>query len=65
MREDNQDGESLAGLSLKDFEDRWWNRLVQTGVLKKDGPKLPSVKPNYATHFDEWIYFLLLRVTMW
>ncbi|XP_029599133.1 uncharacterized protein C8orf76-like [Salmo trutta] len=44
MREDNQDGESLAGLSLKDFEDRWWNRLVQTGVLKKDGPKLPSVK---------------------
>lgn len=36
MREDNQDGESLAGLSLKDFEDRWWNRLVQTGVLKKD-----------------------------
>ncbi|NP_001134945.1 CH076 protein [Salmo salar] len=46
MREDNQDGESLAGLSLKDFEDRWWNRLVQTGVLKKDGPKLPSVKPN-------------------
>uniref|UniRef100_A0A4W5K914 Zgc:101716 n=1 Tax=Hucho hucho TaxID=62062 RepID=A0A4W5K914_9TELE len=30
MREDNQDGESLAGLSLKDFEDRWWNRLVQT-----------------------------------
>ncbi|KAM9404167.1 uncharacterized protein C8orf76 homolog isoform 2-T2 [Salvelinus alpinus] len=44
MREDNQDGESLAGLSLKDFEDRWWNRLVQTGVLKEDGPKLPSVK---------------------
>jgi hypothetical protein len=40
MREDNQDGESLAGLSLKDFEDRWWNRLVQTGVLKEDGPKI-------------------------
>ncbi|XP_071000478.1 uncharacterized protein C8orf76-like [Oncorhynchus clarkii lewisi] len=46
MREDNQDGESSAGLSLKDFEDRWWNRLVQTGVLKEDGPKIPSVKTN-------------------
>ncbi|KAL6462279.1 hypothetical protein MHYP_G00287010 [Metynnis hypsauchen] len=27
MREENQDGESLAGLSIKNFEERWWNKL--------------------------------------
>ncbi|KAI4891111.1 hypothetical protein NFI96_032866 [Prochilodus magdalenae] len=27
MREENQDGESLSGLSIKDFEERWWNKL--------------------------------------
>lgn len=27
MREENQDGESLSGLYIKDFDDRWWNKL--------------------------------------
>ncbi|TRY82738.1 hypothetical protein DNTS_005495 [Danionella cerebrum] len=27
MREENQDGESLLGLSIKDFDERWWNKL--------------------------------------
>lgn len=27
MREENQDGESLSGLHIKDFDDRWWNKL--------------------------------------
>ncbi|XP_066499216.1 uncharacterized protein C8orf76 [Hoplias malabaricus] len=27
MREENQDGESLSGFSIKDFEERWWNKL--------------------------------------
>ena len=36
MREENQDGESLDNISLKNFEDRWWNRLLQTGLLGPD-----------------------------
>ncbi|KAM6968048.1 uncharacterized protein C8orf76 homolog [Aplochiton taeniatus] len=40
MREDNQDGDSLAGLSLKSFRDRWWNKLLCSGVLEADGPAL-------------------------
>lgn len=27
MREENQDGESLSGLYIKDFDERWWNKL--------------------------------------
>lgn len=27
MREENQDGEGLSGLTIKDFEERWWNKL--------------------------------------
>ncbi|KAL0963383.1 hypothetical protein UPYG_G00305680 [Umbra pygmaea] len=33
MREENQDGENLAGVILDDFEERWWKRLVLTGAL--------------------------------
>lgn len=40
MREDNQDGDSLAGLCLKSFRDRWWNKLLCSGVLEADGAKL-------------------------
>ncbi|XP_076869216.1 uncharacterized protein C8orf76 homolog [Brachyhypopomus gauderio] len=29
MREENQDGESLSGLSIMDFDKRWWNKLHQ------------------------------------
>ncbi|KAI7806660.1 uncharacterized protein C8orf76 homolog [Triplophysa rosa] len=27
MREENQDGESLSGLYIKDFDDRWWTKF--------------------------------------
>ncbi|XP_062841746.1 uncharacterized protein C8orf76 [Trichomycterus rosablanca] len=27
MREENQDGEGLSGLTIKDFDQRWWNKL--------------------------------------
>ncbi|KAL2084283.1 hypothetical protein ACEWY4_019801 [Coilia grayii] len=36
MREENQDGESLAGLAGRDFEERWWYRLVCAGLLQKE-----------------------------
>ncbi|XP_010878739.1 uncharacterized protein C8orf76 [Esox lucius] len=33
IREDQLDGESLAGLSLNSFQDRWWDRILLTGIL--------------------------------
>ncbi|XP_056142173.1 uncharacterized protein C8orf76 isoform X2 [Lampris incognitus] len=39
MREDNQDGESLAGLCQQSFQEHWWNKLLLTGVLETDGPQ--------------------------
>ncbi|XP_067094987.1 uncharacterized protein C8orf76 homolog isoform X2 [Osmerus mordax] len=44
MREENQDGESLDNIILKNFENRWWNRLLQTGLLGPDGGKLTTDK---------------------
>ncbi|XP_007242180.3 zinc fingers and homeoboxes protein 1 [Astyanax mexicanus] len=35
MREENQDGESLSGLSIKDFDERWWNRLHTCLLMEK------------------------------
>ncbi|XP_070691731.1 uncharacterized protein C8orf76 homolog isoform X2 [Pempheris klunzingeri] len=37
MREDYQDGESLATVCVQSFRDRWWNKISLTGVLKTDG----------------------------
>ncbi|MED6274386.1 hypothetical protein CHARACLAT_015886 [Characodon lateralis] len=42
MREDYQDGESLSSVCLQNFRERWWNRVLLTGVLQTDGP---PVKP--------------------
>ncbi|KAM4633638.1 uncharacterized protein C8orf76 homolog isoform 2-T2 [Polymixia lowei] len=39
MREDNQDGESLAGFCVQSFTERWWNKISLAGVLKTDGPQ--------------------------
>lgn len=41
MREENQDGEGLSGLTIKDFEERWWNKLhvcvlIKSTVLSND-----------------------------
>ncbi|XP_074510868.1 uncharacterized protein C8orf76 homolog [Sebastes fasciatus] len=37
MREDYQDGESLASMCVQSFRERWWNKILLTGVLKTDG----------------------------
>ncbi|XP_041798498.1 uncharacterized protein C8orf76 [Chelmon rostratus] len=37
MREDYQDGESLASVCVQTFRERWWNKILQTGVLEADG----------------------------
>ncbi|XP_029306492.1 uncharacterized protein C8orf76 homolog [Cottoperca gobio] len=37
MREDYQDGESLASVCVQNFRDRWWNKILLTGVLETDG----------------------------
>lgn len=33
MREDYQDGESLASVCVQSYRERWWNRILQIGVL--------------------------------
>lgn len=35
MREENQDGEGLSGLTVKDFEERWWNKLHACLLLRR------------------------------
>ncbi|CAG12860.1 unnamed protein product [Tetraodon nigroviridis] len=42
MREDNQDGESLSNICVQSFRDRWWNKILSTGVLETDGPSALS-----------------------
>ncbi|XP_073341387.1 uncharacterized protein C8orf76 homolog [Pagrus major] len=37
MREDCQDGESLTSVCLQSFRERWWNKILLTGVLETDG----------------------------
>ncbi|KAM3615054.1 uncharacterized protein V6R79_022812 [Siganus canaliculatus] len=37
MREDYQDGESLTSVCLQNFRERWWNKILLTGVLQTDG----------------------------
>lgn len=39
MREDYQDGESLASVCVQNFRERWWNKILLTGVLETDGPQ--------------------------
>ncbi|XP_061115233.1 zinc fingers and homeoboxes protein 1 [Conger conger] len=36
MREENQDGESLAGLCISDFEEKWYNTVKQAVLLMDD-----------------------------
>ncbi|KAG9339341.1 hypothetical protein JZ751_023733 [Albula glossodonta] len=38
MREDNQDGESLVGLCISDFDDRWYNRVRHALLRSEDTP---------------------------
>uniref|UniRef100_A0A8D3A372 Chromosome 8 open reading frame 76 n=1 Tax=Scophthalmus maximus TaxID=52904 RepID=A0A8D3A372_SCOMX len=37
MREDYQDGESLASVCVQSFRERWWNKILHTGVSETDG----------------------------
>ncbi|XP_013875935.1 uncharacterized protein C8orf76 homolog [Austrofundulus limnaeus] len=34
MREDFQDGESLLSVHLQSFRERWWNKILLTGLLE-------------------------------
>lgn len=43
MREENQDGEGLSGLTIKDFDKRWWNK-VYACLLMKENTVLSSDK---------------------
>ncbi|XP_072250842.1 uncharacterized protein C8orf76 homolog [Leuresthes tenuis] len=36
MREDYQDGESLTSVCVQSFAERWWNKILLTGVLETD-----------------------------
>ncbi|XP_054478011.1 uncharacterized protein C8orf76 isoform X2 [Anoplopoma fimbria] len=42
MREDYQDGESLASVGVQSFRERWWNKILLTGVLETDGRQTPT-----------------------
>nr|XP_046256100.1 uncharacterized protein C8orf76 [Scatophagus argus] len=42
MREDYQDGESLASMCVQNFRERWWNKILLTGVLESDGRSTSS-----------------------
>lgn len=42
MREDTQDGESLASVCVQSFRERWWNKILLTGVLETDGRSTPG-----------------------
>lgn len=44
MREENQDGESLIGLGVKDFEDKWWDKLVSAGLLENHNEQVSADK---------------------
>nr|XP_057910147.1 uncharacterized protein C8orf76 [Doryrhamphus excisus] len=37
MKEDYQDGESLSSVCLQSFSERWWNKILLTGILEADG----------------------------
>ncbi|XP_049586346.1 uncharacterized protein C8orf76 homolog isoform X1 [Syngnathus scovelli] len=37
MKEDYQDGMSLSSVCLQSFEERWWNKILLSGVLETDG----------------------------
>ncbi|XP_028281629.1 uncharacterized protein C8orf76 homolog isoform X2 [Parambassis ranga] len=39
MREDYQDGESLTSVCLQSFRERWWDKILLTGVLATDGTR--------------------------
>uniref|UniRef100_A0A3Q0SRD6 Zgc:101716 n=1 Tax=Amphilophus citrinellus TaxID=61819 RepID=A0A3Q0SRD6_AMPCI len=46
MREDYQDGESLAIVCLDSFRQRWWNKILLTGLLETDGLQHETQRPH-------------------
>ncbi|KAM9436529.1 uncharacterized protein C8orf76 homolog [Clarias gariepinus] len=44
MREENQDGEGLSGFTIKDFDERWWNKLCACLKKMKESTVLSSDK---------------------
>lgn len=47
MREDSQDGESLASVCVQSFRERWWNKILLTGVLETDGRSTPGADGHW------------------
>lgn len=39
MREDYQDGDSLSTVSIQSFRERWWDKILESGMLENDGPQ--------------------------
>ncbi|XP_077384163.1 zinc fingers and homeoboxes protein 1 [Festucalex cinctus] len=37
MKEDYQDGQSLSNVCVQSFEERWWKKILLSGVLEADG----------------------------
>uniref|UniRef100_A0A8C2L0P5 Zgc:101716 n=1 Tax=Cyprinus carpio TaxID=7962 RepID=A0A8C2L0P5_CYPCA len=50
MREENQDGESLSGLYIKESDERWWNKLHT-----KMQEKTPALSISLRYSGDVWI----------
>ncbi|KAM6910295.1 uncharacterized protein C8orf76 homolog isoform 2-T2 [Xenentodon cancila] len=46
MREDYQDGESLASVCLQSFRERWWDKVLLTGALETDGAPTKPPTPR-------------------
>ncbi|XP_077431911.1 uncharacterized protein C8orf76 homolog isoform X2 [Vanacampus margaritifer] len=42
MREDYQDGKSLSNVYVQSFKERWWKKILLSGVLEVDGRHKPS-----------------------
>ncbi|KAM8846894.1 uncharacterized protein C8orf76 homolog [Synchiropus picturatus] len=49
MRTDFQDGELLVNMCVQNFRERWWSKLLLTGILTSDGPEFNKMKKTSAS----------------
>ncbi|KAM9797990.1 uncharacterized protein C8orf76 homolog [Neosynchiropus ocellatus] len=49
MRTDFQDGELLVNMCVQNFRERWWDKIVLTGILTCDGPEFNKMKKTSAS----------------
>lgn len=68
MREDSQDGESLASVCVQSFRERWWNKILLTGVLETDGRSTPGAGGHWSssgvTEYEPRFFQLLQRLVL-